>query len=185
LYDFPEIDFLDRRLASHTARGIRRLTKGPMRRERPRFGVVRFEPHEAGRPELLVTTAVARGRHRRSFVCVTRDFSGHLAEVMTAIAWWHMQPHVRALTAGTIMPIGRPWAPGNERTHVLVSEPFLFGERWRDVTLPEQSWDVLWAQPVSEEDLLTLEYDRDTWLHDRAVEARVHMAMGRGAVPEA
>lgn len=156
-----------------------------MRHARPGFGVVRFEPHDPSRPELLVTTAVARGRRRRSFVCVTNDFSGHLAEVMTAIAWWHLQSHVEALVAGTIVPIGKPWAPGSSRTNVLVSDPFLFGERWRDVVLPEQSWDVLWAQPVSQEDLLTLEYDGQTWLHDRAVEARVHIAMGRGAVPEA
>lgn len=151
MYDRPEISFLDDRLASHRARAFTQLLWGPMHRQNPGFGVVRFEAEEGG-PDLLVTTAITRGHTRRSFVSLDDTPGARPVSTLTAFAWWYVQAHVPAPPPGGIVPIGEPWVPGSNLTHVAVSWPLLFGDAWRGVSLPEQRWSTLWIQAVRPEE---------------------------------
>ena len=148
MYDRQEIAFLDERLASHRASAFCQLRWGPMATRRPNFGVVRFEPRGGEAPSLYVTTAVSRGRRRRSFVALVEPGGRRPLRFLTALAWWHSGVAMATPIPGAVMPLCEPWSNGRDETHVVLSRPRLFGEGWRTLVLPELRWDMVWAQAV-------------------------------------
>ncbi len=145
MYDEPEIAFLDDRLASHQARGILRLTWGPMAQRSRRWGVVRFVPRGGGR-DLLVSAAVARGSVRRSFVTVVDGDEARAVTVLTGLAWWFLQPAVPVPGAGDVVPLGGLPGVSDRDLYAILAAPTLLGPGWREVVLPELGWDLLWVQ---------------------------------------
>ena len=121
MYDRPEIAHLDRQLVSHDATAFMQLRWGPMRHHHPNFGVVRFEPRETGRPSLYVSTAVSRGKRRRSFVALDEPGHPRPLRLLTALAWWYRQVAMVLPSAGVVMPLVQPWSHGKHQTHVVVA----------------------------------------------------------------
>lgn len=73
------------------------------------------------------------------------DQEGGLVELLTVMAHYHRTG--APLGVGHTVNLGRPWMPGSECTHALVSLPYLDGPslEW----MPDRSVRFLWVIPIT------------------------------------
>ena len=123
---------------------------GPIREVLPRFKVIRFAPGPRTIHWVyasLGTWEVNAGEPRglEFFVIAPGEDQVHV-EFLAMAAHYHLN---HKLAKWHSYPIGRPWLPGSQLDHVLVSLPYPFGSDLEICELPEGHVHFLWLLPIS------------------------------------
>jgi hypothetical protein len=123
---------------------------GPIHEVLPRFRVLRFAPGprtihwvyaslgtwevDAGQPRGLEFFVIAPGENQVHVEFLAMAAHYHLKQ---KLGKWHS------------FPIGRPWLPGSQLDHVLVSLPYPFGADLEICEVPGGHIHFLWLLPIS------------------------------------
>jgi hypothetical protein len=126
---------------------------GPIHRRVPDFHVLRLAPGLREGGWLYVSSglwdATQHHGHGLEFVLYAAEPSDQHVETVTMTAYYHAGGGADALDVGHTVPIGRPWLPGSDCDHLLVSLPYLWGPSLEECTFPEGHIRVLWLLPVT------------------------------------
>jgi hypothetical protein len=94
--------------------------------------------------------AIRKGEHGSEFFVLAPDANDSHVELVTMTAHYHASGDTSyRLGVGHTVPVGRPWLPGSNCDHLLVSLPYTFGsdlERCEDAGGHVQ---ILWLLPIT------------------------------------
>lgn len=85
--------------------------------------------------------------HRLEFFLLALEPEPSHVETLAMLAFYHRD---HRLGLGHTLPIGRPWLPGSDLDHLLLSLPYTFGPRLENLSCLGIEVQVLWAIPISE-----------------------------------
>ncbi len=96
---------------------------------------------------------VADSGERLEFLLLAPHPDDSFVELVTMTAYYHADPDRSfRLGVGHTVPIGRPWIPGSQCCHLLVSLPYPLGpelERAQDSSGPVR---ILWLLPITDQE---------------------------------
>ena len=123
---------------------------GPIRDVLPRFRVMRLAPG----PRTIhwvyasVGTWEVTGEEPRGveFLVIAPSENQVHVEFLAMAAHYHLK---EKLNKWHTFPIGRPWLPGSQLDHVLVSLPYPFGSELEICEVPGGHVHFLWLLPIS------------------------------------
>jgi len=125
---------------------------GPIRTLAPNLHILRLPTLGTGQLYATVGLWDATQRHGHGLEFVldapTADDEIHV-ETLTMIAYYHASGGSHTLDHGHTVPIGRPWLPGSQCDHLLVSLPYPWGPELENCDVPGGHARVLWLLPIT------------------------------------
>ncbi|WUR85895.1 suppressor of fused domain protein [Streptomyces phaeochromogenes] len=125
---------------------------GPERREIvPDLRVLVVEPGPRSDSWAYLTAgcwaSMEKHSHGLEFVMTAHVRDQRFIDLMAMIAYYHGGGH--RLDLEHSMPIGKPWVPGSNCDHLLISLPYLHGPDLEHCPLPGGHARILWTLPVT------------------------------------
>ncbi|WIN00644.1 suppressor of fused domain protein [Actinoplanes oblitus] len=125
---------------------------GPISDTVPSLRILCLTPPEGGR--LYATVGLwdvtQREGHGLEFLLHAPAADDVHVETLSMVAHYHAGGGDYTLGLGHTVPIGRPWLPGSQCDHLLVSLPYPWGPDLELCTLPAGHAQVLWLLPITE-----------------------------------
>jgi hypothetical protein len=132
-----------------TAGRFRQWTTGPVHELPPDFGVLEMEPTEARGGWVYATVAMSRPGEARPLelhlFSPVADKS--IIELLTVIAHYHRTG--AKLGLGHTVNFGRPWLPGSDCDHGLISLPYHYGPDLEELSIGDEIVRCLWLIPIT------------------------------------
>jgi len=88
-----------------------------------------------------------REEHPLEFVVLAPHPGESLIELVTMTTYYH---HTHGLGHGHTVPIGRPWIPGADCDHLLISRPYPLGPELEICDVADGHFHVVWLLPITE-----------------------------------
>lgn len=127
-----------------------RWVRGPVEDVLQYFSVRRIAPLSTGDGYLYLSVGafdVGEEPMREFFIMSSAESPRHV-ETLAMVAHYHSSPRHR-LTHGSVLNIGRPWAEGSDKSHLLVSWPYSLDARSAVCTVGGKGITYLWLIPIS------------------------------------
>ena len=126
---------------------------GPLKERLPEFRVRCVSPQEQDDgwvyASLGAWEATADTGAGCEFVVHSPVESALHVELLAMVVNFHADPAYVPLDVGRVVDIGRPWLPGSNLTHLLVSLPYPWGPELECCTLPGLHIRYLWLTPIT------------------------------------
>lgn len=125
---------------------------GPIHNAVPGFGVRRIGPVRPTDPWVYVSsgawTATASTGHGLEFMLQSPTESAVHVELLAMVTNFHADPAHR-LEVGRTINVGRPWMPGSESDHLIVSLPYPYGPQFECCPAGDFHLRFLWLVPIT------------------------------------
>jgi Suppressor of fused protein (SUFU) len=122
---------------------------GPMAKLSPSFSILQFPPKEGREMWTYATCGMSQSNEKRSIeLHIFSPFEAkELVELLTVIAYYHVTE--TPLAQSHTVNFGRPWLPGSNCDHGLISLPYLDGYELEQVVVETCEVQCLWLIPVT------------------------------------